>query len=415
MALSANTQVAAAVANYFTDNYTALLQAGTAVPPATTYLVPQAQVDAFNTWKNTDGNKDKQFYLIGSGSTYKLGSVTGSNTALPTGAKPVDLNVAYAIEAKELSLTDWSMGRMAEEIRRSLTLEATASALSSVPEVDVNTDLSSMSQADLQLMLQRLVALSKDLKQSVILNEKQSGAAVLGLAAARLAEAIDQQALFQTEAATLQTASGEDATKTDDFNEITKAALDLMVQSFKAESEAAQAALKALPATGKGAATLNSVTQTVSTALAQRLRAAADVALLATAAEALFGKIAEVQQTPDANVLETAASDAKQAQSLAVRQVLVSALADPGMQEALVDAMFSSAETLGTSELSAENQRALYRQVAAAVVQSFQLDNDALNRMATEATSFGNDLSRWLGDEAQSASARDSALAETMA
>ena len=53
--------------------------------------------------------------------------------------------------------------------------------------------------------------------------------------------------------------------------------------------------------------------------------------------------------------------------------------------------------------------------VAAAVVQSFQLDNDALNRMATEATSFGNDLSRWLGDEAQSASARDSALAETMA
>lgn len=417
MALTANTNVAAAVANYFTDNYTALLQAGTAVPPANTYTAPQGS--AFTAWKgsatDSNSNQNKKFYLIESGSTYKLGSVTGSNTALPTGAKPVDLNVAYAIDSKELSLTDWVMARMADEIRRSQDLDSAASALLTIPEVDVNADFSSMSQADIQLMLQRLVMVSKDLKQSVALNDKQSSATILGLSASRLVQAIDQQALFQTQAATLQTASTEDATKTDNFNEITQAALDLMVQAFRAENEAAQAALKTLPASGKGAATLNSVTQSVSTALAQRLRAAADVALLATSAEVLFGKASEVQQTPDANILETAAGEAKQAQINAVRQVLVSALKDPGMQQALVDAMFASAEALGTAELSAEDQRVLYGMVAAAVVQASLLDDKLLTQMATEAVSFGNDLSQWLGAEALSASARDSALSESMA
>lgn len=410
MALTASTNTAAAVANYFTDNYTALQQAGAAVPP-NPYIVPQTS--AFSDWRAA--NQDKQFYLIGSGSTYKLGSVTGANTPLPAGAKPVDLNVAYAIDSKELSLTDWVMGRMADEIRRSLDLDSAASALLTVPEVDVNTDFSSMSQADIQLMLQRLVTLSKDLKDSVTLNDAQSGASVLGLSANRLAEAIDQQALFQQQAATLQTASGEDPSKTDNFNETTQAALDLMVQSFSAEIEAAQAALKALPAASTGRATLGGITQSVTTALAQRLRAAADVALLATSAEALFGKVSEVQQTSDANVLDTAASDAKQAQRDAVRQVLVNALADPGMQDALVDAMFASAETLGTSELSAEAQRSLYRNVAAAVTQAVALDDEMLTRMATEAVNFGNELSRWLGNEALSASARDSALSESMA
>ena len=85
------------------------------MPPANTYTAPQGS--AFTAWKgsatDSNSNQNKKFYLIESGSTYKLGSVTGSNTALPTGAKPVDLNVAYAIDSKELSLTDWVMARMA--------------------------------------------------------------------------------------------------------------------------------------------------------------------------------------------------------------------------------------------------------------------------------------------------------------
>lgn len=414
MALSANTNVAAAVANYFTDNYAALLQAGTAVPPASTYLAPPTQ--AFNEWK--DANKDNKFYVIGSGSTYKLGSVSGSSTPLPQGAMPVDLNVAYAVQEKELTLTDWVMGRMADEIQRSLALGSTASALSIVPEVDVNTDFSAMSQADLQLMLQRLVKVSKDLSKAVSIGnsaDRQMAAAVLGLAAGRLHEAIDQQALFQDQAATLVTGAGEDATKTDDFNETVQAALDLLVQNFSADLESAQAALNALPASASGKATVSSVTQSVSAAVAQRLRAAADVALLATSAEELFGKTADVQQTSDGNVLDTAAASARQAQVAAVRQVLVNALTEPGMQTALVDAMFASAETLGTSELSAPAQESLYRTVAAAVVQSFLLDGKLLEQMATQAANFGNDLSRWLGNEAQSASARDSALSESIA
>lgn len=408
MGLSASTNVAAAIANFFPDNYTALLQAGAAAPPAGTYIAPQTQ--AFADWKAA--NQNKQFYLIESGSTYKLGSVTGTSTALPTGAKPVDLNVAYAIESKEFSLTDWVMGRVADEIRRALTLEATASALLALPEVDMNTDFSSMSQADLQLMLQRLVTVSKVLKQAMALDDKQFGASALGLAVSRLAEAIDQQALFLAQAETLQT---DGNAKTDDFNEMATAALELLVQTFSEAVAAAQTALKALNASGTSTATLGSVVQTVSTALAQRLRAAADLVLLATAAEELFGQPSDVQSTSDGNVLQTAAAEARALQIAAVRMVLVSVLQDPGLQQALVDAMFASAEALGTSELSVEDQRALYGTVAAAVVQAFLLDDKLLTQMATEAVNFGNDLSQWLGAEALSASARDSALSESMA
>lgn len=411
MALSASTNTAAAVANYFTDNYTALLQAGTAAPPPITYLVPQTQAQAFNDWK--EANKNEKFYVIGSGSTYKLSSVSGSSS-LPQGAKPVDLNVAYAIQAKELTLSDWVMGRMADEIRRSLDLNSTASALTIAPEVDVNTDFSSMTQADLQLMLQRLVKLSSNLKQAVDISnvsDKRLAAAVLGLATQQLTEAIGQQSMFQGQAGTLEKSDGTDS----NFNETVLKALDLMVKNFSAELEAAQAAMGSLPAGSAGKVTVGGITQSVSDALAQRLRAAADVALLATSAEELFGRVSDVQQTSDGNVLETAAASAKQDQIAAVRQVLVNALTEPGMQDALVDAMFASAESLGTSELSAASQENLYRTVAAAVVQTFLLDDQLLNQMATQAANFGNDLSRWLGNEALSASARDSALSESIA
>lgn len=411
MSLSANTSVAATVANYFNDNWTALQQAGTAVPPASTYIAPQTQ--AFNDWKAS--NQDKQFYLIGSGATYKLASVSGKDASLPDGAIAVDLNVAYGIESKEMSLTDWILARAADEIRRSLALGSTASALSSSPEVDLNTDFSSLSQADLQDLLRRLVTLSQDLKTAVdqgSVADRLRVAATLGLSASRLAEAIEQQKLFGQEAATLDAASGSgDAS----FNDEVKAALDLMVETFTAEMAIAQAAFNALPPSERGTATLSSVTQSVTLALADRLKAAADLAMLATSPQAMFGAAGVVQETSDANVLKTAADTGRQAQIAAVRAVLVEALKAPDLQNALVDAMFASAESLGTAEMSPQDQEAVYRTVAAAVVQTMLLDDKMLDEMAARAVDFGNDLGRLLTNEDMSASARESAVSESHA
>lgn len=200
MSLSANTNVASTVANYFSDNYQALLQAGTAVP-ATAYTAPATQ--AFADWKVA--NNDKKFFLEKSGESYKLGSVTG-NASIPQGAEAVDLNVAYAIESKEMTLVDWMMAKIGDEIRRETALQAFGSLLSLAPEADLSFDTSSMSQADLTQLLRRLSKASDDLRTTTALGnaaERQSAAAKLGLSATLLGAAMEQQALFGQEAATL--------------------------------------------------------------------------------------------------------------------------------------------------------------------------------------------------------------------
>ena len=206
MSLSANTNVASTVANYFSDNYQALLQAGTAVPATATTA---SSIEAFNTWKAT--NSGKQFFLEKSGdSSYKLSSVTGDASKVPAGAVPVGLNVAYAIESKELSLTDWTMARISDEIRLANAQEAFGSALSFAPEADVSFDPSSMSQADLMQLLRRLGQARSDLKTATALgnaSDRQNSAAALGLSATLLGAAMEQQRLFNETVPTLATRS----------------------------------------------------------------------------------------------------------------------------------------------------------------------------------------------------------------
>ena len=84
MSLNASSNVAAAVANYFVDNFTAIQAYGAIPPPGSNTYTSTAS--SFNEWKNA--NQDKQFYLIGTGASYKLASVSG-NDKLPDGAVPV--------------------------------------------------------------------------------------------------------------------------------------------------------------------------------------------------------------------------------------------------------------------------------------------------------------------------------------
>jgi hypothetical protein len=244
MSLSANTNVASTVANYFSDNYTALLQAGTAVPPS--YTAPATQ--AFSDWKSA--NAGKQFYLEKSGDSYKLGSVSG-NDALPDGAEAIELDVAYAIEAKELSLTDWVLARMMDEIRQSITVGSFSSALSSAPGATLNFDLSSMSQSDLEQLLKRLEQVRGDLQTAGALGaaaDNQSSAAKLGLAAAQLGEAMAQQTLFQEEAATLPEAVAvDDAQRTLENKEDLLSGARLMLETATLSSDAARIASQADP------------------------------------------------------------------------------------------------------------------------------------------------------------------------
>lgn len=445
MALDANTNVAAAAALYFTDNFTALQQAGTALPPATSFVMPSTQ--AFTDWKAA--NQDKQFYLIGSGSSYKLGSVSGSNTRLPEGALAVDLNVAYAIESKELSLSDWMMTRVADDLRRSQALNAVAPILLSVPEPDVNLDSSSMSQYEIVQLMKRLLNVSSELKSAFDMAnaaDRKLLAAALGLSASLLSGAIEQQVLFQQESSTLaeqqavtdaeaalaQAQQGSDTSAINDaqaaldaanatlleankFNEVTSVALAKVVEQFSAEFEAAVEAFNSKVSGSAAGGSVSRVVATVTSALTERLRSAADLALLATSPTALFGFDAEVQQTSDGNVLETAAAAARAAQITQVRDALLAILNDPALIDSLVEAMMSSAETLGTDSMSDVQQADLYRAIALSVVQAMTDDMALLDDIATRAVDFGNDLGQWLNIESLSATARESALSERVA
>ena len=422
MALSANTNVAAAVANYFTDNFTALQQAGTA---NTAYVPPQTPtyVAAFNDWKSL--NENKQFYLIGSGSTYKLGSVSGSQ-ALPTGAKPIDLNVAYAIESKEMALTDWVLARVADENRRALQLYGVNQALNSTPEADVSFDLSSMSQGDLQQLLLRLLKVSEEMQAAV--NQGGGGdrrllAAALGLTAAQLVMAVEQKALFQGQAATLQVGAGETLSQADDFNEVVNSAYTKLVSSLSTQQGTLAGQLDSLTSATKARTgevlevdnRLLALTGGFMAALQERLAAAADLALLATSAQAMFGNVLRVQQTSDGNVLITASAASREEQKAAVKEVLQNMTKDPTLQGALVEAMKASAESLGLDTLSDVEQADLFEAAAASIVQTTMDDDSFLDAIAADAVDFGQALSTWLKDESMSAASRDSAQSQSFA
>ena len=340
MTLSANFNAASTFGNYFPDNFTATQQ-------TSAYVVPQNVTALFNTWKGEKdssgtANKDKQFFLSPSGSTYKLSSASGSS-ALPDGAIPVSLDVAYAIQKKELSLTDWSMARMGDDFRRSNAMAGVNSILLNIPEADMGDALNS--QDDVELMIKSLKKSSNELKSAFQLDGKtdiRDMARLLGVTAAALGDAMQAFSLFQAQAATLETGGSSDTTS-DNFNELATSSYQALIQNFAAELEAAQAAFSAMAAAGTGSGSVQNTLKVGSAAMTSVLGAAADVAFMA-----LYGNPSDVQQTSDGNVLDTASAAARQNQINTVEKALIGALEDPETKEGLVQAMKANAEALGS-------------------------------------------------------------------
>lgn len=434
---------------YSPDNQTALAQTAAFVPPP-----------APSTW--LAANSDKKFYLEKSGDTYKLGSVTG-NDPIPDDAVAVDLNVAYAIESKEMALIDWVLARMMDEIRQSITQGLFSSALSSAPEASLSFDLSSMSQSDLEQLLKRLDQVRSDLQTAMALGDaagQSSSAAMLGLAATQLGEAMAQQALFQEEAATLPEAVAVDSANTaledaqtnleiaqlngtateqeiqelqravdtaaatlrqaqsdldaaDNFNEVVSAAYAQLVAGLTSELQAAQLAYSQMASSTTSSTQLSGLVGAAGGALNSRLASAADLALLGNPALSLFSAL-DVQQTDDGYVLNTSNKSARETQQAAVRAALEEALSDPALQTALVDAMAANADSLGTADMDLPSQMQLYNEVAAAVI-SAMLANDAyLDELASGAVDFFAGLDQSVGNDLLSASTRDSVQTKSM-
>lgn len=317
------------------------------------------------------------------------------------------MNVAYAIESKEMTLVDWMMAKIGDEIRRDNALQASGSLLSFAPEADVNFDPSSMSQADLTQLLKRLSKASDDLRTTNALSDatgRQSAAAALGLSASRLGAAMEQQALFQEEAATLTT-GGEGA---DNFNEVLSAAYAQLVAGLTADLEAAKLAYEQTAASTVSSATLSGLTNAAGSALNSRLKSAADLALLTNPNVSLFSAL-DVQETDDGYVVNTSAMSSRDAQKAAVRAALEEALNDPALLTALADAMAANADNLGTADMALPDQTKLYNEVAAAVISAIRSNDGYLDELASNAVDFGNQLSQMLGNELVSASKRDNA------
>mgnify|MGYP003341885764 FL=1 len=257
-------------------------------------------------------------FRSGTGASYKLASVSG-NDKLPDGAVPVDLNVAYAIQQKEMTLIDWVMARLADEFRRDSSSAALGKALFATPESNVSFD-SSMSQADLFVTLKRLASISNTLRSTLQQGESADravAALAISVVAGKLQDAIAQLALFQADAensnlperkalkdaqdnlAQLQSSGGtaqqisaaqqavDDAQKAldaaDSFNTVASKALQDLVGSLQGGVAAAITALNQISGgttattEGSGAGTLAGTLQLVADALLARLRAAADL------------------------------------------------------------------------------------------------------------------------------------------
>ena len=334
---------------------------------------------------------------------------------------------------------------------------ALGKALFATPESDVSFD-SSMSQADLFVTLKRLASISNTLRSTLQQGESADravAALAISVVAGKLQDAIAQLALFQADAensnlperkalkdaqdnlAQLQSSGStaqqisaaqqavDDAQKAldaaDSFNTVASKALQDLVGSLQGGVAAAITALNQISGgttattEGSGAGTLAGTLQLVADALLARLRAAADLVLLAVAAEQIFGQAGINQQTSDGNVLQTAAYAAGAPPNDAVRKVLVELLKDPATLNALVDAIKSNAEALGISGLNDVMQDDLARAMADALIKTLLDDTKVLDQVVAQASDFLTNLNGWLEQEAESATTRNSVASESLA
>jgi hypothetical protein len=372
MALQANTNVASTVANFFADNYTALLNSSAAqiVPPGSG---PTAQ------W--LQDNADKKFALTPTGNgSYSLTKLSrdssGNYPNIQPGQYQVDANVAYAIETAGSNanavVVDWLMGRIADEFRRQATAQSFGPSLTSLPEPDLQFDLSSLDTATLVRLLNLITGRNKDSVAEVAKGNAQdakASAARLGLAVANLSIALELQTRFLGQATQASTAGT--------FDSLTATALGKFTAGSASSLEGERVAYQSRAASRLDGDRLGRMTQIALRGLESQLQGAADIAYVSNPVIAKFLSDLDVQQNgSDGFVILTASAQERQAIAAALKADLQQALNDPALVTALADALAANADDLDVGDLSLPEQTALFREIAQAVVDNLR-DDDA--------------------------------------
>jgi hypothetical protein len=197
--MSSSTVVAASVAPYVSDNFTAKAA-------SSAFQIPEGSVAGFTAWK--EANANVQWYTKKEGSTVSFVGLN-ANEEKPSDAVPVgdsELHIVYAsLEASlHQSLVDWAMARAQDELLQKTSYASVNNVLTQIPEVDVNADLSSLSQSELLQLLKQLVGISQSLKMENALGDAkdlQSKALQLGLSVDLLAQGLELQATFAADSA----------------------------------------------------------------------------------------------------------------------------------------------------------------------------------------------------------------------
>ena len=507
--MTASTVVAASVAPYVSDNFTAKAA-------SSAFQIPEGNLAAFSAWK--EANANVQWYTKKEGNTVTFLSVNANSTK-PTDAVPVadsELHIVYAsLEASlQQSLVDWAMGRAQDEMLQRAGYDSVNYLLTKIPEVDVNADLSSLSQSELLQLIKQLVGVSQSLKMNNAfgdVQDAQSKALQLGLSANLLAQGLALQATFDAETAAPKTAEdtastkpnqpvtidvlandidlspssdglnaksvkitsspsngnlkvnndgtvtytpNEDYSGADSFsytvadengtesneatvnltvnnnsqggaqsstntasgstalNDLFAAAINEMVGDYQNNLDAAQLAYDEVAAAKLSQQELTDLTSTSFKSFIKSLNSSADLGFLATSVELKFGVVQETVQTSDGFVLNTAASNSREAQILAVEAQLRQAVNDPALQSNFMDALAATADSLGTADIPLPVQTQLYRELTSAIIKSTLDDPYLLNNIASSAVESGTRFLDLLSNELEGAARTENAEQE---
>jgi len=408
--LNDSTTVAAAVAPYYSDNYT---QRTT----SSAYKVPADSMAEFQTWKDSQASAGNQWYKTTDNNTLKYFAVSGGQS-VPSGAISIDeseLNVVYASLEVSLqqSLVDFAMSRAADEMLQKAGFSNASNFLSQIPEVNVNADLSSLSQSDLLALLKQLAQVSQTLRSNTAsgaAQDLQIKAAQLGLSTNLLTQSLALQATFEAETAASAELDGDGQGDVDlELNTAFKTAIDKMVGDYQTEVEAAKLALNESAAAKLPSEQLSELTKTAFKSFMKSLQASADLGFLATTAELQFGRITDTVQTSDSFLINTAAAGSRESQAQAVRAVLEDALRDPELRTNFADALAENADALNTENLPLPVQTQLYNEVAAAIIEGVLDDPSLLDRTANEAVESGTRFFELLKNEIEGAANQQTA------
>ena len=440
--------VAASIAPFTTDNYTA--RASTSA-----YQVPESSIANFNQWLADNANV--KWYAKNDGVKQTYISLA-ANEPRPADAVPVtdsELHIVYASLQPSLqqSLVDHAMARALDEQLQAAGFTSVTNSLRTIPEVNVNADLSSLSQDELLQLLKQLVQVGQSLKTATMsgdLADQQSKALQLGFSVEMLTQALALQATFDAESQAMQAAfdaqteaaakaaaeAAEAAAKAakdgsaappppptilppdpgsaadNPLMEAFRVAISLIVADASLQVEIAQSQYAASATAVLTPRQLSDLTSTSFSAFVKSLQASADLGFLATSAELQFGKVTDVVQTENAYVLSTSAGATRNTQIAAVQAQLEQAINDPAVSANFADALAANADSLGTADIAQYEQTRLYTALTAAITQALLANPEALNTVASGAVDAGNRFFELLTNDYEGAESQDAASRE---